>query len=79
MDRQGIRRSGSRRFPGKVYFDRSALIEIVGAIRPSRWERGVKFLESPREESYGTVAVFEDIYGNRRDLMQLKTTGTGEN
>jgi hypothetical protein len=39
----------------------------------------VKFLESPREESYGTVAVFEDIYGNRWDLMQLKTAGTGEN
>src|SRR5687768_6514785 len=26
--------------------------------------RGVRFSESPREESYGTVAVFEDLYGN---------------
>jgi catechol 2,3-dioxygenase-like lactoylglutathione lyase family enzyme len=32
--------------------------------------RGVKFLETPREEAYGTVAVFEDLYGNRWDLLQ---------
>jgi catechol 2,3-dioxygenase-like lactoylglutathione lyase family enzyme len=31
--------------------------------------RGVKFLEAPREESYGTVAVFEDLYGNKWDLL----------
>lgn len=37
--------------------------------------RGVKFQEIPREEPYGTVAVFEDIYGNRWDLLQLKDTG----
>ena len=36
-------------------------------------ERGVHFTESPREEAYGTVAVFEDIYGNRWDLLQMKT------
>jgi catechol 2,3-dioxygenase-like lactoylglutathione lyase family enzyme len=30
----------------------------------------VKFVESPREESYGTVAVFEDLYGNKWDLLQ---------
>jgi lactoylglutathione lyase len=34
--------------------------------------RGVKFLEVPREASYGTVAVFEDLYGNKWDLPQLK-------
>ncbi len=34
--------------------------------------RGANFLESPREETYGTVAVFEDIYGNKWDLLQLK-------
>ena len=33
--------------------------------------RGVKFCEEPREETYGTVAVFEDLYGNRWDLLQL--------
>src|SRR5271154_3221833 len=32
--------------------------------------RGVKFLETPREESYGTVAVFEDLYGNKWDLLE---------
>jgi catechol 2,3-dioxygenase-like lactoylglutathione lyase family enzyme len=35
-------------------------------------DRGVRFAESPREEVYGTVAVFEDLYGNRWDLLQLK-------
>jgi catechol 2,3-dioxygenase-like lactoylglutathione lyase family enzyme len=34
--------------------------------------RGVKFRRPPREESYGTVAVFEDLYGNQWDLLQLK-------
>jgi len=33
-------------------------------------ERGVRFIELPRLEPYGTVAVFEDIYGNRWDLIQ---------
>ena len=33
-------------------------------------QRGVRFLEEPRHESYGTVAVFEDLYGNRWDLVQ---------
>jgi catechol 2,3-dioxygenase-like lactoylglutathione lyase family enzyme len=32
--------------------------------------RGVRFLESPRKESYGTVAVFEDLYGNKWDLLE---------
>jgi lactoylglutathione lyase len=34
--------------------------------------RGVKFRQSPREETYGTVAVFEDLYGNKWDLLELK-------
>lgn len=33
---------------------------------------GVKFLETPRQEAYGTVAVFEDLSGNRWDLVQPK-------
>jgi catechol 2,3-dioxygenase-like lactoylglutathione lyase family enzyme len=33
-------------------------------------EKGVKFLELPRNEAYGSVAVFEDLYGNRWDLLQ---------
>jgi catechol 2,3-dioxygenase-like lactoylglutathione lyase family enzyme len=32
--------------------------------------RGVRFLEEPRQETYGTVAVFEDLYGNRWDLIE---------
>ncbi|HLZ66944.1 MAG TPA: VOC family protein [Aliidongia sp.] len=32
---------------------------------------GVHFREEPRTEPYGTVAVFEDLYGNRWDLLQL--------
>lgn len=31
---------------------------------------GVRFLEAPRREPYGTVAVFEDLCGNRWDLLQ---------
>jgi len=32
-------------------------------------EHGVRFLSEPREESYGTVAVFLDISGNKWDLL----------
>lgn len=32
--------------------------------------RGVRFMEAPRHEVYGTVAVFEDLYGNRWDLIE---------
>ncbi|TQJ85879.1 VOC family protein [Streptomyces sp. SLBN-31] len=31
---------------------------------------GVTFLEAPRHEPYGSVAVFQDLYGNRWDLLQ---------
>lgn len=34
--------------------------------------RGVNFRRHPKEEPYGTVAVFEDLYGNLWDLLQLK-------
>lgn len=33
-------------------------------------ERGVRFVRPPTEQTYGTVAVFEDLYGNRWDLLQ---------
>jgi catechol 2,3-dioxygenase-like lactoylglutathione lyase family enzyme len=35
--------------------------------------RGVKFVREPRDEEYGTVAVFDDLYGNRWDLLQSKS------
>lgn len=34
--------------------------------------KGVEFSEEPRNEVYGTVVVFEDLYGNRWDLYQNK-------
>ena len=36
--------------------------------------RGIKFAEEPRTESYGTVAVFFDLYDNKWDLLELKTS-----
>ena len=33
---------------------------------------GINFVRPPVEESYGTVAVFEDLYGNLWDLLELK-------
>ena len=33
--------------------------------------KGIKFVRTPKKESYGTVAVFEDLYGNLWDLLQL--------
>lgn len=33
-------------------------------------ERGVRFVRPPVEQPYGTVAVFEDLYGNLWDLLQ---------
>jgi catechol 2,3-dioxygenase-like lactoylglutathione lyase family enzyme len=34
--------------------------------------KGIVFVRGPKEESYGTVAVFKDLYGNLWDLLQLK-------
>ena len=33
--------------------------------------RGIQFVRQPKRESYGWVAVFEDLYGNLWDLLQL--------
>ncbi|OBU39566.1 glyoxalase [Photobacterium phosphoreum] len=35
---------------------------------------GVVFNEKPRIEEYGTVVVFQDLYGNKWDLLQLNNT-----
>jgi predicted enzyme related to lactoylglutathione lyase len=35
-------------------------------------EKGVQFLEEPRHEIYGAVAVFQDPFGNRFDLIEMK-------
>jgi catechol 2,3-dioxygenase-like lactoylglutathione lyase family enzyme len=35
-------------------------------------EQGIRFVREPKEEPYGTVAVFEDLYGNLWDLIEYK-------
>jgi len=34
--------------------------------------KGIEFVRPPKDESYGTVAVFKDLYGNLWDLVQSK-------
>jgi catechol 2,3-dioxygenase-like lactoylglutathione lyase family enzyme len=33
--------------------------------------KGIKFVREPKTQDYGTVAVFEDLYGNLWDLLEL--------
>ena len=40
--------------------------------------RGVRFVEEPRTEPYGTVAIFEDLYGNRWDLLEMNAPGAAQ-
>ncbi len=35
---------------------------------------GIEFIESPRQETYGKVVVFVDLYGNRWDLIEPQKT-----
>ena len=35
-------------------------------------ENGINFVRGPKEEEYGTVAVFEDLYGSLWDLLEAK-------
>ena len=35
--------------------------------------KGIKFIREPKEQPYGMVAVFEDLYGNLWDLLELKS------
>ncbi len=34
--------------------------------------QGIRFIREPKDEEYGTVAVFEDLYGNLWDLVEFK-------
>ena len=38
-------------------------------------EKGIRFVRKPAEEPYGTVAVFEDLYGNLWDFIEPKEKG----
>ena len=33
--------------------------------------KGIRFVREPKKEKYGMVAVFEDLYGNLWDLLEL--------
>jgi catechol 2,3-dioxygenase-like lactoylglutathione lyase family enzyme len=41
--------------------------------------KGVKFVREPKDEPYGTVAVFQDLYGNLWDLVQRKADAPSHN
>ena len=45
-------------------------VDDFDSVHSSWVARGVNFVERPRTEPYGKVAVFEDLYGNRWDLIQ---------
>lgn len=34
--------------------------------------KGIRFIREPKDDTYGIVAVFEDLYGNLWDLVELK-------
>jgi catechol 2,3-dioxygenase-like lactoylglutathione lyase family enzyme len=42
---------------------------------PILLEKGIKIVREPQEFDYGTVAVFEDLYGNLWDFIEYKTKG----
>lgn len=61
---------------GKAAGDRVAFFlytENFAAEHARMIEAGVHFLEQPRDEAYGTVAVFTDIYGNKWDLIEPRS------
>jgi catechol 2,3-dioxygenase-like lactoylglutathione lyase family enzyme len=45
--------------------------------RVSMTKAGIRFREEPRHEPYGTVAVFEDLYGNGWDLIGRASKNSG--
>jgi predicted enzyme related to lactoylglutathione lyase len=58
----------------EFYVERLGFVLLEDRLLPFRayQARGVVFVRPPREEPYGTVAVFADLYGNRWDLLQPK-------
>lgn len=58
---------------GRQWADRVGLFlhtNDFAAMQARMQAHGVRFLEAPRDEPYGRVAVFEDRWGNRWDLLQ---------
>lgn len=61
------------RLVGRQFGDRVGLflhVEDFDAAFERMTRHGVRFFGQPRDEPYGTVAVFEDLLGNRWDLIQ---------
>jgi len=63
-------------FCGKLHFE---LVEDTDLGTDDFWRDfhemssiGIKFVREPKQAAYGTVAVFEDLYGNLWDLVELK-------
>ena len=50
-----------------------AHVDDFGGAQARLIDAGATFEEAPRHESYGTVAVFRDLYGNRWDLIEPKS------
>lgn len=40
--------------------------------------KNIRFIRTPQVEEYGTVAVFEDLYGNLWDLIQQESKFTSQ-
>ena len=51
----------------------SSIPTISGATIGRSASRGVEFVREPKDERYGTVAVFRDLYGNLWDLLEPRT------
>jgi len=51
-----------------------AHVDDFDGVRERLVAAGATFEESPRQEAYGTVAVFRDLYGNRWDLIEPRPT-----
>lgn len=56
-----------KQFAGRVGFFLHT--DDFGRDHAAMTTKGVRFLEAPRDEPYGRVAVFEDLYGNKWDLI----------
>ena len=54
------------------YVDKLGFDRLVWGDYRRLCDRGVRFIRAPAEEPYGIVAVFEDLYGNRYDLIEPK-------
>lgn len=55
-------------FGGRVGF--FLHVDDFAAAHARMSQAGVRFIEAPRHEAYGRVVVFEDLYGNRWDLIE---------